>query len=62
MGWLETRADEREDPGKLWPQARTAIVLAHSYAPDNDPMQALSDKERGTISVYAQGKNDSRLV
>ena len=57
MGWLETRADEREDPGKLWPQARTAIVLAHSYAPDNDPMQALSDKERGTISVYAQGKD-----
>ena len=57
MGWLETRVDERADPGKLWPEARTAIVLAHSYAPEADPLQALSDRQRGTISVYAQGKD-----
>lgn len=57
MGWLEARADARADPSKLWPEARSAIVLAHSYAPEADPLQALSDMQRGTISVYAQGKD-----
>jgi epoxyqueuosine reductase len=57
MGWLEARAHERSDPRNLWPEARTAIVLGHSYAPQSDPLHALADKGRGVISVYAQGKD-----
>ena len=57
MGWLEARAHERADPRNLWPEARTAIVLGHSYAPQTDPLLALADKGRGVISVYAQGKD-----
>jgi epoxyqueuosine reductase len=57
MGWLEARAHERADPRNLWPEARAAIVLGHSYAPQTDPLLALADKGRGVISVYAQGKD-----
>ena len=57
MGWMQTRANERSDPTVLWPEARTAIVLGMSYAPDCDPMQKLLDTNDANISVYAQGKD-----
>jgi epoxyqueuosine reductase len=57
MTWMETTAERRADPHVLWPEARTAIMIGHSYAPDCDPMTALSDTERGVISVYAQGRD-----
>ncbi|MFN8947490.1 MAG: tRNA epoxyqueuosine(34) reductase QueG [Alphaproteobacteria bacterium] len=57
MGWLEARRHERADPRNLWPEARSAIVLGHSYAPATDPLHALEDGGRGVISVYAQGKD-----
>lgn len=55
MGWLENRADERANPQTLWPDAKSAVVLGLSYAPENDPLEALEHKDRATISVYAQG-------
>jgi epoxyqueuosine reductase len=57
MEWMATTADRRADPRALWPEARTAIVVGHSYAPLNDPLAALADKTRGVISVYAQGRD-----
>ena len=57
MAWMATSADRRSDPRVLWPQARAAIMIGHSYAPDDDPMSALDDKDRGVISVYAQGRD-----
>lgn len=57
MGWLKDRADQRADPQRLWPEARSAIVLGHSYAPDSDPLQVLSRTDTAAISVYAQGKD-----
>ena len=33
MGWMEARADQRSDPGILWPDARSAIVLGLNYPP-----------------------------
>jgi len=57
MGWLESRQHERADPRNLWPEATSAIVLGHSYAPATDPLRALEDRGRGVISVYAQGKD-----
>jgi epoxyqueuosine reductase len=52
---MESRADQRAQPTSLWPEARSAIVLGLSYAPTNDPLASLSQTERATISVYAQG-------
>jgi epoxyqueuosine reductase len=39
----------------LWPEARSAIALAMSYAPASDPLALSERPELGRISVYAQG-------
>ena len=57
MDWLERTADRRQHPHILWPEARSAVLLGLSYAPDHDPLDALRDKDRGVISVYAQGSD-----
>ena len=55
MGWLERDPEKRGDPKGLWPEVRTILVLGTNYAPASDPAAILTDKERGAISVYAQG-------
>lgn len=57
MDWLERTADRRQHPCVLWPEARSAILLGLSYAPNRDPLEALTVKDRGVISVYAQGRD-----
>src|SRR5436190_3032021 len=57
MGWLRETAARRADPIVLWPQARSAIMLAMSYAPEIDPMQRLNAKDTGVISGYALGRD-----
>ncbi len=54
MGWMEARADQRADPRSLWPEARSVIALGLSYAPDTDPLESLTWRDRATISVYAR--------
>ncbi len=55
MDWMEARRDWRADPATLWPQAQSVIVLGLNYGPGDDPLALLAAKERGAISVYAQG-------
>jgi epoxyqueuosine reductase len=62
MGWLEERTHWRGDPSVLWPEARSVIMLAESYAPESDPLAALKHRDRGVISVYAQNKDYHDLV
>jgi epoxyqueuosine reductase len=57
MQWLEDRTLQRKSPNALWPQAKTAIVFAQSYAPDFDPMRRLALRETGVISVYALNRD-----
>ncbi len=57
MGWLATTADRRRHPSLLWPEVRSVLMLAMSYAPAHDPLAALDDPTRGVLSVYAQGKD-----
>lgn len=57
MGWLASDPDRRADPVRLWPAARSAVVLGLSYAPAEDPMTVLERPEAGAISVYAQGRD-----
>ncbi len=57
MHWMADKADRRASPASLWPQARSAIVVGHNYGPDENPLEKLSDKERGNISCYAHGKD-----
>ncbi|HET9159685.1 MAG TPA: tRNA epoxyqueuosine(34) reductase QueG, partial [Caulobacteraceae bacterium] len=62
MGWMETTAERRAHPRSMWPEAKSAIVLAMSYAPDRDPLQALNDRSTAAISVYAQGDDYHELI
>ena len=57
MAWLATTADRRGHPRTLWPQVRSVVMLGMSYAPEGDPLEALNERERATISVYARGKD-----
>ncbi len=62
MGWMATTAERRAHPRSMWPDAKSAVVLGVSYAPDRDPLEALKAADRGTISVYAQGDDYHDLI
>jgi epoxyqueuosine reductase len=62
MGWIEDRAEQRASPNGLWPEARSVIALAMSYAPSTDPLTLADARDRGRISVYAQGSDYHKVV
>ncbi len=62
MDWLAAHAERRSHPRRLWPEARTAIMLGMSYAPERDPLAVLETPDRGAVSVYAQGKDYHEIV
>jgi len=57
MAWMAETLERRADPKVLWPDARSAIMVGLSYAPDHDPLGALAETSRGLISIYAQGRD-----
>ncbi len=62
MGWMEERASQRAAPQGLWPEAKSVIALAMSYAPAVDPLALAEAKDRGRISAYAQGGDYHKTV
>ncbi|WP_027235873.1 tRNA epoxyqueuosine(34) reductase QueG [Leisingera caerulea] len=62
MGWMAERTHWRGDPALLWPEARSVIMLAESYTPEEDPMAVVGQADRGAVSVYARGKDYHDLV
>ncbi|WP_170326044.1 tRNA epoxyqueuosine(34) reductase QueG [Ruegeria arenilitoris] len=62
MGWMAERTHWRGDPAALWPEARSVVMLAESYAPDHDPTEVLDHPDKAAISVYAQNKDYHDLV
>ncbi|MFN6004735.1 MAG: tRNA epoxyqueuosine(34) reductase QueG [Paracoccaceae bacterium] len=62
MGWMADREVWRGNPAALWAEARSVIMLAEAYTPEIDPMAGLAERDRGVISVYAQGKDYHDLV
>jgi len=57
MDWLARDPDRRATPKGLWPEARTAIVVAMNYGPAHDPLAVLEQPDRAAISVYAQNRD-----
>lgn len=62
MDWLRDRADWRGDPASLWPEVRSIIMLATSFAPPVDPLDGLSRTDRGAVSVYAARRDYHDVV
>ncbi len=62
MAWMAERMGWRGDPTALWPEAKSVIMLAEVYTPDDDPLAALDRRDRATISVYARNRDYHDLV
>ena len=62
MGWLAERQAWRGQPSALWPEARSIIVLADLYTPDDPPLAGLARTDAGNISVYARGRDYHDVV
>jgi len=55
MAWLADRPERRADPRGIWSEVKSVIMLGVNYGPDADPRAIISARDRGAISVYAQG-------
>lgn len=53
MAWLEETQERRAHPTAMWPDAKSAIVVATNYAPEEDSLALLDEKQRGIVSAYA---------
>ena len=62
MGWMAEREGWRGNAAALWPEARSVIMLAEVYTPPGDPRAVLALRDRGAVSVYAQGRDYHDLV
>jgi epoxyqueuosine reductase len=62
MEWLAASPERRTDPRVLWPGVRSVIMLGVNYGPDENPLEILKRRDRGAISVYAQGDDYHDLI
>ncbi|PKP82048.1 MAG: tRNA epoxyqueuosine(34) reductase QueG [Alphaproteobacteria bacterium HGW-Alphaproteobacteria-18] len=62
MAWMETTLARRSAPTAMWPEARSALVVAMNYGPDHNPLDNLAQRETGNISVYARGRDYHDLI
>ncbi len=62
MDWLARRPAWRADPACLWPEARSAVMLAISYGAGLDPLQRLAASDRANIATYALGRDYHDVV
>ena len=62
MAWLAERSHWRGAPDALWPEARSVIMLAETYGPEDDPRAAAVQSSAGIVSVYAQNKDYHDIV
>ncbi len=60
MSWMTD--PRRGDPRALWPAARAIIMLGLNYGPERDPLAILQKRDRGAISLYAQGDDYHDVV
>jgi epoxyqueuosine reductase len=78
MDWMAATAERRGAPRALWPQVRSIVMLGLNYGPEVgdhfgkgsdrafgnacEPPAILRRRERGAISVYAQGDDYHEII
>ena len=62
MEWMATTANRRAHPQALWPEAKSAIMLAVNYAPAREPLEGLARKSEGQISAYAKRRDYHDII
>jgi epoxyqueuosine reductase len=61
---MEATAARRGSPRALWPDVRSIIMLGLNYGQhaEDDPLTVLARRDRGAISVYAQGEDYHDII
>jgi epoxyqueuosine reductase len=62
MGWMETTLERRVHPKAMWPEAKSAVVVALNYGPETDPLESLQHTDKASISVYARGDDYHEII
>jgi epoxyqueuosine reductase len=62
MDWLAANPQRRADPRTLWADVRSIVMLGVNYGLDGDPLEILSQRDRGAISTYAKGDDYHELI
>ena len=62
MGWMTETAARRVSPQAMWPEARSAIMLAANYGQGLDAFARLKQKSTGVISTYALNRDYHDVV
>jgi epoxyqueuosine reductase len=62
MEWMAETEDRRGHPNKLWPEARSVILVGMNYGPQINPMDLLAEKDIGIISAYARNRDYHEII
>ena len=60
MDWLPS--DRRSHPNALWPEAKAAILVGQSYAPEDDSIALLQATGSGLVSAYAARRDYHEVI
>jgi epoxyqueuosine reductase len=60
MDWMES--PRRANPGALWPEAKSAVLVGQSYAPPDDSIAMLRETGRGIVSAYAARRDYHEVI
>ncbi len=62
MDWMARAAERRGSPLALWSDVRSVIMLGMNYGPRHDPLAILQQRDRGAVSIYAQGDDYHEII
>lgn len=62
MEWMAERSDQRGNPSLLWHEVKSIIMLGFNYGPKHDPLSILKQRDKASISVYAQNRDYHDLI
>jgi epoxyqueuosine reductase len=62
MVWMQDTLERRKHPTAMWEDARSAVVVALNYGPDDDPLESLNHRSNANISVYARNADYHDLM
>jgi epoxyqueuosine reductase len=57
MSWMKETLHRRKQPTNMWPEAKSALIVAMNYGPESDPLEDLKNTSTGNISVYARHRD-----
>ena len=59
---MNEKREIRANPLKIWPEARSAIVLGLNYGPSSNPLKGLKYEDKAYISSYAKRKDYHKII